>query len=177
MLVLLMIFGITQNSIATRQPLKVAQSRESLGTPAAAVPTLAATPVPTITPLPTHTPILSTGPTYKQICETVNTRTMTDPQIKAYANQFVGQTFTGWRAWVHDVVDNGDGSYDLQLDMQEGDVWGTYELVVEDIPQDLAFRLNVKQQVILSGRIASVQIGIFEELCSPLEVDNVSLYE
>jgi hypothetical protein len=114
-----------------------------------------------------------TGPTYQQVC-VVDESSMTDPQIAAFANQYVGQTFTGWQTWVYDVVDRSNGTYNLELSIEErGFLWAR-QIVIENIPQDLALSLNVEQSLILSGRIARNEV-FWEGVCNPLVVDSYVL--
>ena len=138
-------------------------------TPTPGPPT--ATPVPTNTPLPTPTPVPVTGVTFEQVCE-VSERDMTDPQLKAHAEKFVGQTFGGWQGWVYDVASNGSGGYNLLIAMNErGFLWAR-NIEIRNIPDDLATRLNVEQLIVFDGRIAEVQYT-FETMCNPLIVDNL----
>ncbi len=158
----------TSMPILTNTPIAVA-----IG-PVATLPAVA-TPMPAVTPFPAYAPAQTTGLTYQQICG-ADESSMTDPQIAAYANQYVGQTFTGWQTWVYDVVDKSGGRYDLLLSMDErGFLWGR-DIVIENIPQDLAFRLNVEQPLTLSGRIARNEV-FWEGVCNPLVVDNPVLQE
>lgn len=113
--------------------------------------------------------------TYATVCD-ADTNNMTDPQIAAYAQQFVGQRISNWRGWVYDVVSRSDGSYNLEIAMEERGFLWTRDVVVENIASDLAVRLNVEQPVTLSGRIARVET-MFEVMCNPLYVDSMSLVE
>lgn len=116
-----------------------------------------------------------TGPSYDTVCE-ANTNNMTDPQIAAYTEQFIGQRVSGWRGWVYDVVSNSDGTYDLQISMEERSPFWSRDVVVENIVSDLATRLNVEQPVILSGRIARNEV-FFGAICNPLVIDDYVLKE
>lgn len=133
---------------------------------------------PTSTPLPPPSPSspqasTSAGLTYAQICG-VDESNMTDPQLEAHAARFNGQTFTGWQGWVYDVVSKSDGTYDLEIAMEErGLFWGR-EIIVESIPTDLALRLNVEQALLFDGRIATVEYS-FEVMCNPMKVDDFAL--
>lgn len=131
--------------------------------------------VPTLVPpaIPTPAPAAATGLQYARICD-VDESNMTDPQLTAHAAQFAGQTFTGWQGWVYDVVDRGDGSYNLEIAMEERGLIWTRDMVIENIPTDLATRLNVEQPLIFDGRIARVEYT-FEVMCNPLVVDNFVL--
>lgn len=133
------------------------------------------TPLLTDTPIPTPTLVPPTGVTFEQICE-VDENNMTDPQLKAHAAQFAGQSFTGWQGWVYDVVSRADGNYDLHIAMEErGFIW-TRDIVVESIPTDLAVRLNVEQPLVFDGRVARVDY-MFEVMCNPMIVDSLVLQE
>jgi len=133
------------------------------------------TPPPAPTLAPVAQPIPSAGPTIAQVCD-ANTNDMTDPQIATFANQYVGQSFTGWETWVFDVVSQADGTYNLQLSkVERWPFWGR-NIVVENIPTDLATRLNVNQKLILSGRIARNEIFL-DSICNPLVVDNFTVQE
>lgn len=133
------------------------------------------TPLPTTTPFPTPAPVQSTGVTYQQICD-VDESNMTDPQLQAHAAQFPGQTFTGWQGWVYDVVDRGDGTYNLEIAMEERGIFWLRNIVVESIPNELALRLNVEQPIVFNGRVAKVDYT-FEVMCNPMFVDSLVLQE
>ncbi len=97
---------------------------------------------------------------------------MTDPQLQAHAGQFPGQVFTGWQGWVYDVVDRGNGQYDLEIAMEGRGIFWSSDIVVKNIPTDLALRLNVEQPITFDGRVAKVDY-IFEVMCNPITVDNL----
>jgi hypothetical protein len=137
----------------------------------AASPPVAAL-VPTSPIVPIYTPVQAIGLTYQQACVVDESR-MTDPQIAAFANQFTGQMFTDWLVWVYDVEDRGGDRYDLSLSMEERRFLWSRDILIENIPQDLALALDVEQQLILSGRI--VRNETVEGLCSPLVVDSYVL--
>lgn len=126
------------------------------------------------TPMPTSIPA-TTGPSYEAVCKP-DTSNMTDPQITAYAERWIGQRFSGWQGFVYDVVSRSDGTYNLEIAMQERGFLWTRDLVIENIPVDVATRLNVEQPVTLSGRIASVDTT-FEVMCNPLIVTEYALQE
>jgi hypothetical protein len=128
------------------------------------------TPVPQSTPIPQSTPALSSM-TYEQVCD-VDESNMTDPQLQAHAAQFANQPFTGWRGWVYDVVIRSDGSYNLEIAMEERGLFWSRDIVAENIPTDLALRLNVEQPIVFDGRIVQVEYT-FEVMCNPLITNNV----
>lgn len=125
---------------------------------------------PTAIPAPTVVPV---GLTYEEICG-VDERNMTDPQLASHAARFNGQSFSGWRGWVYDVVNKSDDTYDLEIAMEERGPFWTRDIVVEEIPVDLATRLNVEQPLVFDGRIAQVEYS-FEVMCNPMTVDNLVL--
>lgn len=115
------------------------------------------------------------GLTYEAVCE-VNESDMTDPQIAAFAAKYVGQRFTAWHGWVYDVESRADGTYNLLIAMSERSlVWGR-DVVIENIPTDLATRLNVEQPITFSGRIARNDVFL-EGVCNPLVIDDYTLQE
>lgn len=136
------------------------------------------TPLPTDTPVavaaaPVNTPVPQTsGITYEQICG-VDESNMTDPQLEAFAGQWTGRTFNGWQGWVYDVVDVGD-NYNLEIAMEERGLFWSRNIVVENIPNDLALRLNVEQPITFNGRIAKVEYS-FEVMCNPMRVDSLAV--
>lgn len=115
------------------------------------------------------------GPTYTEVCKP-NTANMTDPQITAHAGKYIGQRVSGWRGWVYDVVSKSDGTYDLEIAMQERGLFWSRDVVIENIVSDLAARLNVEQPVTLSGRIAKAEVFL-DSVCNPLVVDEYVLVE
>jgi hypothetical protein len=129
-----------------------------------ATPEIAATPIPQ-----------TTGPSYEAVCD-ADTNNMTDPQITAFAKQWIGQRFSGWQGWVYDVVSNSDGTYDLQISMEERSFFWNRDVVIENIVSDLATRLNVEQIVTFSGRVARNDVFL-DSLCNPLIVDDYVLNE
>lgn len=116
-----------------------------------------------------------TGPSYEAVCD-ADTGNMTDPQIAAFSQQWVGQRFSGWRGYVYDVVSLSDGKYNLEIAMQERGLFWTRDVVIENIASDLAARLNVEQPVTLAGRIERVETS-FEVMCNPLVVTDYVLQE
>ncbi len=116
-----------------------------------------------------------TGPSYEAVCG-ADTNNMTDPQIAAFAQQWLGQRFSGWRGYVYDVVARADGTYNLEIAMQERGLFWSRDLVVENIASDVASRLNVEQPISLSGRIDRVETA-FEVMCNPLYVTDYVLVE
>lgn len=157
----------TRNTGTTRPTARSVQPA-TRGTPAA-------TSLPTRTLVPTATPVPVTGVTYKQICG-VDEDNMTDPQLEAHAAQFAGQPFTGWRGWVYDVSSQSAGGYNLEIAMEErGFLWGR-NIVVKNIPVELATRLNVEQPLVFDGRVALVEYT-FESMCNPMYVDQFVLHE
>lgn len=134
------------------------------------------TPAPTGTPAPTPTVVPVTGVTFEQVCE-VDENDMTDPQLEAHASQFEGEAFGGWKGWVYDVVSAGGDNYDLQIAMRErGFLLWSRNVVVEDIPTELALRLNVEQPLVFDGRIEQVEYT-FETMCNPMTVGDFVLRE
>jgi hypothetical protein len=129
-------------------------------------------------PLPTSAPVIAqpqTGPTYEQVCK-ADTANMTDPQIAAFGQKSLGLRFTGWRGWVYNVESRFDGKYNLQIAMEErGLFWGS-DITIEDIPSDLALRLNVEQRIALSGLISRVDTT-FNVICNPLVVTEYTINE
>lgn len=121
------------------------------------------------TPAPS---VSSSGVTYEQICG-VNESNMTDPQLEAHARSFEGQSFNGWQGWVYDVVSRSNGSYNLEIAMQERGLFWSRDVVIENIPTEWAMRLNVEQPLVFSGRVARVDYT-FEVMCNPMTVDNFS---
>jgi hypothetical protein len=99
---------------------------------------------------------------------------MTDPQLKAHAAQYAGQTFRGWQGWVYDVTDSGSGTYDLEIAMEPRGILWSRNIVIENIPTDLATRLNVEQPITFDGRIKQVDYT-FEVMCNPMYVDNFQM--
>jgi hypothetical protein len=130
---------------------------------------------PTATPIPAATAIEQTGITYDEICN-IAEGDMTDAQLEAHAEQFTGETFTGWQGWVYDVVSRADGDYDLHIAMSERGFLWSRNIVVENIPDELAQRLNVEQPLLFDGRIARVEY-MFEVMCNPMIVDSFVLRE
>lgn len=115
----------------------------------------------------------STGVTFENVCD-VDESNMTDPQIKAHAEQFVGQHIEGWPMWVYDVTDSGTGQYNLELAGAERGLFWTRDVVIENIDPALATSLNVEQQVTLSGRIDRVDTT-FEVVCNPLYMTDATI--
>lgn len=158
--------------------------------PAVALPTdtPTPTPVPTATPPPTDTgaprptdlPATSTpvavvpvGPTFEEICD-VSGFDMTDPQLEAHVANFAGRSFENWRGWVNDVTHYGD-TYDLLIAMEpSGGLFWTRDIIVEDIPQDIAFSLSIEDAIAFSGHIARIDTT-FDVACNPLYVDQFVL--
>lgn len=120
---------------------------------------------------PTSTPLA--GLTYDEVCK-VDESNMTDPQLEAHASRFNGRTFNGWQGWVYDVVSKSDNTYDLQIAMEKRSPFWGRDIVVEDIPLDLATRLNVEQVLVFDGRIAQVEYA-FDVMCNPMKIDNFTL--
>lgn len=146
--------------------------------PSSSSPTNTPLPIPTSTPLPipTSTPVpVPVGITYEQICD-VDESNMTDPQLEAHATQFANQAFHRWHGWVYDVVSRADGSYNLEIAMEERGLFWSRNIVVENIPADLAVQLNVEQSLVFDGRVARVDY-MFETMCNPMVVDNFILRE
>ena len=143
----------------------------------AAQPVAATQSVTTVTPQPTATATSEpAGLSLGDICD-VSRRNLTQPQMQAHARSFEGQSFTGWHLYVYDVQIRRDG-YRLLLSSQNQEpaiVW-TRDVEIDDIPEDLAARLNVNQPVVLSGTIAEVETG-FGVMCNPLRVADWSLAE
>ena len=133
---------------------------------------VAATDIPPTNPPPTIAPP-PPGVTYEQICD-VDENNMTDPQLEAHAARSANQTFSGWQGWVYDVVSQSDDTYDLQIAMNERNPFWGRDIVVENIPTDLAVRLNVEQALVFDGRVAQVDYT-FEIMCNPMIVDNFVL--
>lgn len=125
---------------------------------------------------PTDTPVVSqsSGPTYDSICN-VKERNMTDPQMKAHADQSAGASFTNWNGWVYNVADAGNGQYNLEIAMTERGLFWARNIVIENIPNDLATSLNVEQKVNFDGRVAKVDY-MFNVMCNPMTVDNFVLH-
>lgn len=125
--------------------------------------------------VPTETPVPA-GLTFDDVCD-VSRRNLTQPQLQAHARSFEGQTFTGWPVYVYDVQVRRD-SYRLLLSVNDQDraiIW-TRSIEIDDIPEDLATRLNVNQLVTLSGRIESVGMS-FDVMCNPMIVTDWQLQE
>jgi hypothetical protein len=142
--------------------------------PVAPTPTVmvaVATPIPA--PTNTSIPVPVSALTYEQVCE-VDESNMTDPQLAAHAAQFTGQPFTNWRGWVYDVVDMGNGQYNLEIAMEERGLFWSRDLVVENLPTNLATSLNVEQPIMFDGHIARLEYT-FETMCNPMVVDNFTL--
>lgn len=118
-------------------------------------------------------PVSIQGVTYEQICG-VDESNMTDPQLEAHALSFANRTFSGWQGWVYDVVSKTDGAYDLEIAMTERNPFWGRDIVIENIPTDLAMRLNVEQVLVFDGRVAQVDYT-FEVMCNPMIVDNFVL--
>lgn len=119
----------------------------------------------------------STAPTrlsFAAVCD-VNEADLTDPQLERHARSFEGRTFTAWHGWVYDVVHVGN-RYDLHIAMQPRGLLWHRDVVIEDIPTDLAFGLNVEQPITFDGRIAEVRQA-FGALCNPLIVDYATVRE
>lgn len=131
------------------------------------------TPIPTNTPFPTPIPVPVTGVKYEAICD-VDESNMTDPQLEAHAAQFTGQAFGGWQGWVYDVVDVGNGQYNLEIAMQERGLFWTRNIVIENIPNELAMRLNVEQPLTFDGIVVRTEYT-FEVMCNPLVVGNLTI--
>lgn len=134
------------------------------------------TPVPVVVSEAQAAPVpvvAATGITYEQICG-VDESNMTDPQLESHAQRSANQTFNGWQGWVYDVVSRSDGTYDLQIAMEERGLFWSRNIVVESIPTDLATRLNVEQPITFDGRVARVDY-MFESMCNPMVVDNFVL--
>lgn len=171
--VLIMAFGDYDDEPAVAQQpvapvVEVAQAAPQQPDPVVEQPT--STPEPTSTPAPV-------GLTYEEVCE-VDERNMTDPQLEAHARSHEGQTFTNWQGWVYDVVSRYDGTYNLEIAMEpRGFLW-TRDIVIENIPTDLAHSLNVEQVIVFSGRTERVEVS-FGVMCNPLVavMDNYTVGE
>lgn len=127
---------------------------------------------------PTATPAITqqeTGPTYEQVCK-ADTANMTDPQVAAFGQKSLGLQFAGWHGWVYNVESRSNGKYNLQIAMEERGLFWSRDIVIEDIPADLALRLNVEQQIALSGRISRIDTS-FNVICNPLVVTGYAINE
>lgn len=133
------------------------------------------TPAPTVAPIAVAQEVQAStsGPTFEQVCE-VDESSMTDPQIAEYAKRFINQTVTGWRGWVYDVTSLSDGTYNLEISTTERGLLWSRQIVLENIPADLATRLNVEQAITFSGRIARNEVFL-EGICNPLVLDNYTV--
>lgn len=116
-----------------------------------------------------------TGPSYEAVCK-ADTNNMTDPQITAFAQQWMGQRFSGWQGFVYDVVSRSDDTYNLEIAMDERGILWTRDIVIENIVSDLALRLNVEQPITFSGRILRNE-ATFDVMCNPLVVEDYVLQD
>lgn len=116
-----------------------------------------------------------TGPSYEAVCD-ADTNNMTDPQIAAFAEQWIGQRFSGWQGFVYDVVSRSDGTYNLEIAMEERGLFWSRNIVIENIVSDLALRLNVEQPITFSGRILRNETFL-DGLCNPLVVEDYVLQD
>lgn len=110
--------------------------------------------------------------TYTAVCG-IDEHSITAVQLSKYAEQFSGQSFQNWQGYVYDVGER-DGQYVLQLaDDKRGLIWAR-TMEVQGIPPELAAQLNVEQPVLVSGRIAAVDVT-FGTLCNPVNIDNATV--
>lgn len=130
---------------------------------------------PAVAPIVVAQEVAPVGLAYETVCD-VDESSMTDPQIAAFAQQHTGQTFTDWHGWVYDVASRADGTYTLEISMSERGFLWSRQIVIENIPADLATRLNVEQPIVFSGRIARNEIFL-EGVCNPLVIDQYTLRE
>lgn len=135
-------------------------------------PTATAAPQAVAIPLPTPTPAPATGPTFAQICG-IDEGSVTEVQLKAHADSFVGQTFSNWSALVYDVSER-DGRYTVLLaGGPRGFIWSR-DIEVSGLPAEIAVPLRVEQPVLLSGLISEVDVT-FGAACNPIVVREATL--
>lgn len=163
------VLDITQElawNLRVEQALSASQPAQVAAVPLVSEPSQ---PLPSPSDAPAAIPQV-TGPTYEAVCD-ADTNNMTDPQIAAFAQQWIGQRFSGWHGWVYDVESRAGGTYNLEIAMEErGLFWGR-DIVIENINSDLAGRLNVEQLITFSGRIARNDVFL-EGVCNPLVVED-----
>lgn len=110
----------------------------------------------------------ASGPAFDAVCD-ADTNNMTDPQIAAFAKRWEGQPFDGWNGWVYDVVSRSDGTYNLEISMQERGLFWSRNIVVENIPSDLALKLNVEEPIAFAGRVKRNETFL-DGVCNPLVI-------
>jgi hypothetical protein len=113
-----------------------------------------------------------TGPTYNEVCN-LDESSVTEIQLQAHADSFAGQSFTNWQAYVYDVEER-DGQYIVELADDRSGLFWARDIEVRGVPAEIAVPLRVEQPVLLSGRIAQVDVS-FGSLCNPVIVDTATL--
>jgi hypothetical protein len=105
------------------------------------------------TSLPTYT---ATPVTYAEPYLTITSKVsnMTEAQLEAYLATLLGKTVNSWTGWIEEVKVVGN-SYELWVDMDPPDVLFSIHDVAFPIPNDIALKLQIDQQITFSGRIVS----------------------
>jgi hypothetical protein len=111
----------------------------------------------THTPRPTATPLPSSPP-YSEIRG--NAEGMTDVQWNAYQSQVVGTIAEDWTGWVSEVTAARGGKYTVRVDMDPPGSFSVSDVTIEDVPEELAFRLNKDQSIRFTGRISSARYSV-----------------
>jgi hypothetical protein len=112
------------------------------------------------------------GPSYEEICGASRSN-LTEPQMEMHVRSFEGLSFSNWNGWVYDVVSSSNG-YNLEVAMEKRGLFWSRDIVIENIPSDLAIRLNVEQPILFSGHIPRIETT-FGVACNPMIVDTLVL--
>jgi hypothetical protein len=101
-----------------------------------------------------------------------NMNHMTSIAWSDYTKSLKGQT-VNWSGWVKNVKEQGLGGYKLMIDMDPPGSMSVQDVYIENLPKDVAARLQKDQKVRFSGKIKSV-MSVLGSCAVILEDINIS---
>lgn len=85
-----------------------------------------------------------------------NMKNMTSAKWNRYTKSLKGKRVENWSGYISDVEEQRSGGYEVKIDMDKPGSMSVQDIYIEDISKDKAMRLDIKEIVVFSGTIKSI---------------------